>query len=81
MIAFSDVEDSLVVGQKVGDDERVIMFLKMTSNKSFTKDLEQSIRGKIRDLLSSRHVPSIIMPIADIPVRFNYISNQFFSIR
>jgi len=66
--AFPSVEDSLVVGQKVGDDERVIMFCKMASGITFTRELEQDIRTKIRDLLSSRHVPSIIMPIADIPV-------------
>lgn len=68
MNEFSEVEDSLVVGQKMGDDERVIMFLKMTSSNKLTKELEQSIRNKIRNLLSSRHVPSIIIPITDIPV-------------
>ena len=67
MNAFPEVEDSLVVGQKMETDERVVMFTKMASGKLFTKDLEQRIRQKIGEMLSARHIPSIIMPIADIP--------------
>ncbi len=78
--AFSQVEDSLVVGQKVGDDERVIMFCKMKDGNEFTPELENAIREKIRVQLSARHVPAIILPIADIPVFF--LINCFnFSIR
>ncbi|CAG8784884.1 39003_t:CDS:2 [Gigaspora margarita] len=64
---FSEIQDSLVVGQKVGDDERVVLFLKMNEGIKFNDDLVLRIRSKIRNQLSPRHVPSFILPIADIP--------------
>jgi acetoacetyl-CoA synthetase len=39
----------------------------MYPNSGFSDDLEQRIRKRIRDQLSPRHVPAIILPIADIP--------------
>ncbi|CAG8825507.1 19290_t:CDS:2, partial [Dentiscutata erythropus] len=64
---FPEIQDSLVVGQKVGDDERVILFLKMSDGVKFNDDLVLRIRSKIRNQLSPRHVPSVILPIGDIP--------------
>ncbi|RIB26226.1 acetoacetate-CoA ligase [Gigaspora rosea] len=64
---FSEIQDSLVVGQKIGDDERVVLFLKMSEGIKFNDDLVLRIRTKIRNQLSPRHVPSFILPIADIP--------------
>ncbi|KAI8923537.1 hypothetical protein BC831DRAFT_501413 [Entophlyctis helioformis] len=51
---FPEVADSLAVGQKRGDDERVA-------------DLVSRIKEKVRNLLSPRHVPAFILPIAEIP--------------
>ncbi|KAJ3416660.1 hypothetical protein HDV05_000490 [Chytridiales sp. JEL 0842] len=67
MANFPDVADSLAIGQKYHNDERVILFCKMAEGKEFTKDLEARIRAKIRDDLSPRHVPAIVRPITDIP--------------
>ncbi|KAL1921442.1 uncharacterized protein VTP21DRAFT_11158 [Calcarisporiella thermophila] len=73
MDAFAQhVEDSLVVGQKWKDDERVILFLKM--KQDFAGDfntLVAEIRKKIRELLSPRHVPAKVLQIADIPYTIN----------
>ena len=67
MISFSQVADSLAVGQKMGDDERVVLFCKMQPDKDLDKDLINEIKAKIRSQLSPRHVPSFILPIKDIP--------------
>ena len=64
------VEDCLCVGQKNPDneDERVILFVKVKQNYEFNKVLIDKIKTKIRSSLSPRHVPSIILPINEIPV-------------
>ncbi|KAI9342880.1 acetoacetate-CoA ligase [Obelidium mucronatum] len=64
---ITEVPDSLVVGQPYKGDERVIMFCKMAEGKEFDADLEKRIKTKIREELSARHVPAVILPISDIP--------------
>ncbi|KAI8811564.1 hypothetical protein BJ742DRAFT_796433 [Cladochytrium replicatum] len=65
---FPEILDSLAVGQKISsDDERVVLFLKMRDGETFSEDIASKIKAKIRSLLSPRHVPSVILPIADIP--------------
>lgn len=68
---FDIVADSLCVGQRVGNEERVILFLKMKDSTMFTPELIKVIRGKIRTQLSARHVPALILPIDDIPYTVN----------
>ncbi|ORZ35528.1 hypothetical protein BCR44DRAFT_123947 [Catenaria anguillulae PL171] len=68
---FPQVADSLVVGQKVGDDERVIMFLQMPDGQQLSSDLVNSIKVKIRQQLSPRHVPAVIVQVPDIPYTIN----------
>ncbi|RCI07228.1 hypothetical protein CU098_013048 [Rhizopus stolonifer] len=67
------VEDSLCVGQKIKnqDDERVVLFLKMTKGNVLTEELIKKIKVTIRTELSPRHVPSFIIPIEDIPYTVN----------
>ncbi len=67
MIEFPEVADSLAVGQKQGEDERVVLFCKMAPGKSLDADLISRIKLRIRTLLSPRHVPALIIPIEDIP--------------
>ncbi|KAI9179007.1 hypothetical protein H9P43_005669 [Blastocladiella emersonii ATCC 22665] len=68
---FPQVADSLVVGQKVGDDERVIMFLQMPDGKKLEAELVNAIKAKIRTQLSPRHVPAVIVQVPDIPYTIN----------
>lgn len=78
---FVEVKDSLCVGQSVGSDERIILFLKMANGyrlvidyyyysveNSFTDDLVKKVKSIIRQQLSARHVPSIVLETTDIPV-------------
>ena len=69
--SFGEVEDSLAVGQQWKGDERVILFLKMNSGFDHSEELKQSIKSAIRAACSPRHVPAIILPIADIPYTIN----------
>ena len=66
-----EIADSLVVGQDWEDDERVILFVKLNDNSDLTEDLRKSIKSSIRTNCSPRHVPSKILPIADIPYTIN----------
>ena len=68
---FSEVTDSLVVGQKWGDDERVILFVKLTEGTSLHNEFIQNIKKTIRSECSPRHIPKKIIEIADIPYTIN----------
>eukprot|EP01135_Chromosphaera_perkinsii_P007375 Nk52_evm23s805 gene=Nk52_evmTU23s805 len=65
---FDEIEDSLCVGQKIGDDERVVLFIMLPKNSECTmEDITKKVKTAIRKELSPRHVPALILPIADIP--------------
>ncbi|RKP26658.1 hypothetical protein SYNPS1DRAFT_13889 [Syncephalis pseudoplumigaleata] len=68
---YTEIEDSLAVGQKMGDDERVCLFLKMNKGHTLDDDLVNRLRTHIRQKLSPRHVPAVIMAIEDIPYTVN----------
>ena len=68
---FSEVTDSLVVGQKWGDDERVILFVKLTEGTSLHNEFIQNIKKTIRSECSPRHIPKKVIEIADIPYTIN----------
>lgn len=68
---FPDFADTLCVGQKQGEDERVVLFVKMRKGKTLTEEHISELKTKIRTLLSPRHVPAVIMQIADIPYTIN----------
>jgi acetoacetyl-CoA synthetase len=68
---FDEVEDSLVVGQKWKDDERVILFIKLNRKCIFTKNLTKQIKQSIRNNCSPRHVPAIVLETKDIPYTIN----------
>ncbi|XP_067650701.1 acetoacetyl-CoA synthetase-like [Haliotis asinina] len=67
--SFKEIQDSVCVAQRSRDrmEERVVLFLKMAPGSEFSKEVVGSIKTSIRMYLSARHVPSIILPIDDIP--------------
>lgn len=69
-----EVADSVCVGQqREGDaDERVLLFIKMESGKEITPDLVGRIKKGIREDLSARHVPALIVECPDVPVCFSF---------
>ena len=68
---FDEVEDSLVVGQKWEDDERVILFIKLNKKCILTENLTKQIKQSIRNNCSPRHVPAIVLETKDIPYTIN----------
>jgi len=64
---FSEIMDSLVVGQKWQKDERIILFLRLAEGNKLNENLILEIKNKIKKTCSPRHVPSKILAIADIP--------------
>ena len=68
------VADSLCVGQRSPDmsEERVILFLKMAGGPAEMRpELIKRLTSTIRTRLSARHVPALILPIAEIPYTIN----------
>ncbi|MHC4992685.1 MAG: acetoacetate--CoA ligase, partial [Planctomycetota bacterium] len=61
------VADSLVIGQRWGEDVRVVLFVKLAEGHELTPELEQTIRTVIRADCSPRHVPARILSVDDIP--------------
>jgi len=66
---MEEVQDSVCVAQRNEDntEERVVLFLKLSNGHKLDADLLKRVKTEIRQLLSARHVPAVIMEIADIP--------------
>ncbi|WP_020408178.1 acetoacetate--CoA ligase [Hahella ganghwensis] len=62
-----EILESIVVGQKWNDDERVILFVKTRPGVDLDDDLIKLIRQTIRANTTPRHVPAKILAVADIP--------------
>ena len=69
--AYQEIEDSLVIGQEWKDDQRVILFIKMSSRQNLNDDLVAKIKKAIRNQCSPRHVPAIILETPEIPYTIN----------
>jgi acetoacetyl-CoA synthetase len=65
--SFKTVEDSLVVGQQVDRDERVVLFVKMKEGHRLDGKLRIAIRSKIKAACTPRHVPAVTLEVPDIP--------------
>ena len=68
---FDVVADSLVIGQPIDGDERVILFIKMNEDESLSKELIAEVKTAIRTNCSPRHVPAIVLETNDIPYTIN----------
>jgi len=69
--ALSEIEDSLVIGQPWENDERVILFVKLSKGSTINTELVDQIRLIIKTQCSPRHVPQKIIPVSDIPYTIN----------
>ncbi len=64
---FEEITEGLVVGQRIDDDQRIVLFVTMADGEELTEDLVKRIRLKIRRNTSPRHVPAVICAVTDIP--------------
>ena len=65
--AMDEVVESVVVGQPVDGDTRVVLFVKLVEGTVLDGPLEAAIRGVIRAGATPRHVPAVIGAVDDIP--------------
>jgi acetoacetyl-CoA synthetase len=64
---LDEVLESLVIGQEWQGDVRVVLFVKLKEGVSLSEDLISSIKRRIRDNTTPRHVPAKVLQVADIP--------------
>ena len=64
---FSEIEESIVVGQSWKNDIRIVLFIVLNKNYVLTEDVKKKIKKKIKTDASPRHVPSKIIQVLDIP--------------
>lgn len=77
MDTVEGVDDSVCVSylSKKTQDEKVCLFLKMKSSYTLTEELRTTVKVAIRNALSARHVPSLIVQVDDIPVSDRVVQN------
>ncbi|RUO58570.1 acetoacetate--CoA ligase [Pseudidiomarina insulisalsae] len=61
------VLESIAVGQRWQDDERVVLFVRLRPGVELDDELQQQIRKTIRANATPRHVPAVIAQVKDIP--------------
>jgi acetoacetyl-CoA synthetase len=61
------VADSVVIGQRWGQDVRVVLFVKLARGHDLGEDLRKTIKAAIKNDCSPRHVPARIIAVPDIP--------------
>lgn len=68
---FPEIQDSVIIGQDFMDDIRIVLFVKMKEDFLLDKNLIQTIKQRIKDEVSPRHMPSLVFPVSDIPYTVN----------
>src|SRR5437870_12103364 len=66
-----EIADSLAVGQNSGEDQRIILFVKMAPRQQLSDDLKEKIRKALRAEASPKHVPAVILEVPDSPYTLN----------
>jgi acetoacetyl-CoA synthetase len=66
-LSVDGVIDAIAVGQRQGSDERVVLFVVTAKNQSLNDEMCARIRQTISQSTSPRHVPAVILEVADIP--------------
>jgi len=64
---LEEVLESVVIGQRWDNDERVVLFVRLKAGVRLDAGLEARIRALIRANTSPRHVPARIVQVDEIP--------------
>jgi acetoacetyl-CoA synthetase len=64
---LEEVVESLVIGQRWDNDERVVLFVRLRGDRQLDEDLVARIKRRIRENTTPRHVPSRIVQVWEIP--------------
>jgi acetoacetyl-CoA synthetase len=65
--SLEEVVESIVIGQDWQGDVRVVLFVKLREGQALDESLINRIKRKIRDNATPRHVPDVVLQVADIP--------------
>lgn len=66
-----DILESVVIGESMDDDIRVVLFVKLKPGIKLDDVLRKKICQTLRQNASPRHVPDIILEVPDIPRTIN----------
>ncbi len=64
---FSEVMESLAVGQQWEGDERIVLFVRLADGLALDDALRERLRAHIRANTSPRHVPARIVQVPELP--------------
>ena len=64
---IDEVVESLVIGQRIHDDVRVVLFVKLRDGVELEQHLVDTIKRRIREGASPHHVPKVVLEVDDIP--------------
>jgi acetoacetyl-CoA synthetase len=64
---IDEIVESLVIGQRWENDERIVLFVRLRDGLTLGPELEARIRSRIREHSSPRHVPARIVQVGEIP--------------
>jgi acetoacetyl-CoA synthetase len=62
-----EVLESVVIGQEVGHDVRVVLFVRLREGLVLDEALADRIRRQIRAHTTPRHVPARILQVPEVP--------------
>ncbi|MGC6530967.1 MAG: acetoacetate--CoA ligase [Candidatus Puniceispirillaceae bacterium] len=65
--ALDEILESVVIGQDYDHDQRVVLFVKLRDGHVLDDALITRIKTRLRTNATPRHVPAIILSVADIP--------------
>jgi acetoacetyl-CoA synthetase len=64
---IDEVEEALAVGQDWDGDVRIVLFVRLRAGVALDDGLINHIKSSIRSGASPRHVPAVVLQVADIP--------------
>jgi acetoacetyl-CoA synthetase len=62
-----DVLESLVFGQEIDNDVRIVLLVRLAKSVTLTDQLIGDIRSRIRVACTPRHVPALVVEVTDLP--------------
>ena len=65
--AIDEIVDCLAIGQEWEDDTRIVLFVVMRDGIELDDAIRDTIKHRIRQHASPRHVPAVIAAVADVP--------------
>ena len=64
---MDEVLESIVIGQQMDDDVRVVLFVRLRDGVELDAELIDTIKKRIRANTTPRHVPEVVLAVEDIP--------------